>query len=112
MGGSDPYALKSDWKYIDNADKETAFSSKDAKFQIESEDLTTQRYLVIFNTPGYPENVPGNVVSDIYSLETSSSLSGEAKLTMRATEEGDLKVAAWNGTKWTTYDGEVDGKIV
>lgn len=111
-GGSEPYALKSDWKYLDNAKKESAFSSKDAKFQIEGKSLAQQRYLIIYNTPGYPEGVPGEVVSDIYSLTTSGNLSGQVKLTMRANEEGSLKIAAWNGSSWKTYTGTVDGKMI
>jgi len=112
VDGQDPYALKSDWKYIDNKTKATAFDSKDAKFQIESKDLANQRYLVIFNTPGYPKDAPGTVVSEIYSFETSGQLTGKANLTIRATEEGALKIAAWNGSKWTTFDSKVDGKMV
>ncbi|MCC6710799.1 MAG: hypothetical protein IT416_00375 [Candidatus Pacebacteria bacterium] len=112
VGGSDPYALKSDWKYIDNQAKKTAFSSKDAKFQIDGKTLATQRYLVIFNTPGYPEKLPGTIVSEVYSLETSSPLSGQAELTIRANEEGELKIAAWNGKEWKTYEGKTDGKMI
>ena len=111
-GGSEPYALKSDWKYIDNVSRETAHSSKDAKFQIDGRSLGQQRYLVIFNTPGYPEDVPGEVVSEIYSLTASGALSGEVELTLRANEEGELKIAAWDGSEWTTYEGEVDGKMI
>lgn len=111
-GGGEPYALKSDWKYIDNTTRETAHSSKDAKFQIDGRNLGQQRYLVIFNTPGYPESVPGEVVSEIYSLTSSGALSGQVELTMRANEEGELKIAAWDGSEWTTYDGEVDGKMI
>lgn len=112
VGGDEPYALKSDWKYIDNQDRDTAFSSKDAKFQIDGKTLAQQRFLVIFNSPGYPKKAPGTVVSDIYSLATSSNLSGEAELTIRAAEEGELKIAAWTGEEWMTYEGEVDGKMV
>lgn len=111
-GSSEPYALKSDWKYIDNAKKESAFSSKDAKFQIEGKPLAAQRYLVIFNSPGYPEGVPGEVVSEIYSLTSSGSLAGQIKVTLRANEEGDLKIAAWDGSDWTTHEGTVEGKMI
>ncbi len=112
LGGDEPYALRSDWKYIDNADRDTAHSSKDAKFQIDGRTLAQQRYLVIFNSPGYPEDVPGEVVSEIYSLTSSGNLSGEAELTIRANEEGELQIAAWDGSEWTTYEGEVDGKMI
>lgn len=111
-GGSEEYALKSDWKYIDNSTRDTAHSSKDAKFQIDGRTLAQQRYLIIFNSPGYPEDVPGEVVSEIYTLSASSALSGQAELTLRANEEGNLKIAAWNGTSWKTYEGEVDGKMI
>lgn len=111
-GGSEEYALKSDWKYIDNSARETAHSSKDAKFQVDGRTLAQQRYLIIFNSPGYPEGVPGEVVSEIYSLQTSGSLTGQAELTLRSNEEGELKIAAWNGTSWKTYTGEVEGKMI
>jgi hypothetical protein len=113
-GGDEPYALKSDWKYIDNSDRETAFSSKDAKFQLESASLARQGYLIIFNAPGVPdpENLPGEIVSEIYSLATSGSFSGEGDLTIRANEEGELKIAAWDGSEWTTYEGKVDDKMI
>jgi hypothetical protein len=110
-GGAEPYALKSDWKYIINA-RETAHSSKDAKFQIDGTTLAQQRYLVIFNTPGYPEEPPGTAVSDVYSLSASGILTGTAELTMRANEEGELKIATWNGSEWATHEGTVDGKMI
>ncbi|HCR81128.1 MAG: hypothetical protein UY13_C0002G0351 [Candidatus Pacebacteria bacterium GW2011_GWB1_47_8] len=111
-GGSEPYALKSDWKYIDNSTRETAHSSKDAKFQIDGRNLGQQRYLIIFNTPGYPEGIPGEIVSENYALTASGVLSGKVELTMRANEEGELKIAAWDGSKWVTYEGKVDGKMI
>ncbi len=107
---AEAYALKSDWKYIDNKAKEAAFSSKDAKFQIESDGLKTVRYLVIFNTAGYPAGLSGTPVSDPYSLTSSSSLNGQVKLTMRANEEGSLKIQGWDGQKWQSFETAVDGK--
>ncbi|MFH2118415.1 MAG: hypothetical protein ABII10_01620 [Candidatus Paceibacterota bacterium] len=112
LGSDEPYALKSDWKYIDNLSKKTAQSSKDAKFQIDGKTLAQQRYLIIFNTPGYPEDLPGRAVSEIYSLETSGTLAGQAELTIRANEEGELKIAAWDGSEWVTYEGKIDGKMI
>lgn len=112
LGGSEDYALKTNWKYIDNRARESAHSSRDAKFQIDGRTLAQHRYLIIFNSPGYPEGIPGEVVSEIYTLNSSSALSGQANLTLRANEEGDLKIAAWNGTSWKTYEGTVDGKMI
>lgn len=109
--GPESYALKSRWKYIDNVDKKTAFSSQDAKFQLESSDLKTNRFLVIFNTAGYPEGLDGTPVSELYSLTSSSKLEGDAKLTIRADEEGELMIMGYDGNKWHEFDTTVDGKM-
>lgn len=113
-GGGEAYALKSDWRYFDNTARETAFSSRDVLFQIESEDLATQRYLIIFNGSGYPEGLEefGEIVSDPYHLNVSGNLSGEGTLTMRAQEEGELKIMGWDGSEWIELGGEVDGRMV
>lgn len=111
-GADETYALKSDWRYFDNKAKETEFSSKDAKFQITSPALANVRYLVIFNTAGYPEGLKGDVLSEPYSLTASSNLAGKATLTMRANEEGELKIAGWDGKTWQEFEGVVDGKMI
>lgn len=111
-GTEESYALKSDWRYFDNKAKETEFSSKDDKFQIVSDDLSTQKFLVIFNTAGYPEGLSGEVVSDPYSLTSSSALKGTAQLTMRSSEEGELKIMGWDGKEWIEFEGTVDGKMI
>lgn len=108
--GKEPYALKSRWKYIDNAAGETAHSSQDAKFQIDGANLARQRYLVIFNTAGYPEGLKGQVVSEIYSLTSSGNLSGEAELSIRAEEEGELTIMGYDGNEWVEFETTSDGK--
>jgi hypothetical protein len=110
--GEENYALKQDWKYIENKAKETAISSKDAKFQMETPELAKQKYIIVYNSPGYPENPPGTVVSDIYALQTSAPLTGKATLILRAAEEGDLVIAGYDGSEWTEFTGTVDGKMV
>jgi hypothetical protein len=101
--GDENYALKQDWKYIDNKTKDTEFSSKDAKFQIASAALKTVRYLTITNSPGYPGTPEGTVVSEHYALSTGGELKGTAKISIRARETGDLKIMGWDGSAWTAF---------
>jgi len=108
--GDEDYGLKSDWKFIDNKAKETAFSSRDAKFQIESKDLKTVRYLVIYNSPGFAKGLVGQVVSEIYNLAGSSDLDGQATLTIRMTEETAGKIMGYDGSKWQEFKTTVAGK--
>lgn len=112
FSGGEPYVVKSDWKFIDNKAKETAFSSKDAKFQITSDALKTERFLVIYNSPGFPKGLEGTPVSDPYSLEAPAALKGTADLTIRATTEGNLVIMGWDGSNWKEFKGTVDGKTV
>ncbi len=109
--GAERYAVKSDWRYFENKAKETAFSSKDAKFQIESDSFATQPYVIVYNSPGYPEGVEG-VVSESYSLAVSKSLTGTALLTIRAEQEGNLKIMGWDGSAWQEFESTVEGKMV
>ncbi|MCA9369473.1 hypothetical protein KC721_04185, partial [Candidatus Woesebacteria bacterium] len=103
------YDLKSDWKYIEN-NGETAFASKDAFFQIDSEDLARNSLLIIYNSPGYPGELEGKLASEVYSLTSNTILSGEAELSIRAKHEGALTIMGWNGTEWTSFETAVDGK--
>lgn len=112
FSGGETYALKSDWRYFDNQAGETEFSSKNGKFQISAEDLENNRYLVIFNTAGYPAEPEGRVVSDPYSLTSASKLSGAAKLTIRATEEGELAIMGYDGTEWQEFESTTQEKMV
>lgn len=108
--GPENYALKSDWKYVDNSAREAAVSSRDAKFQLEADGLASTRYIVVFNSPGFPDTLPGKLVSDVYALNTSSTLQGTGTLTIRAAEEGQLQIVVWDGSAWNEVETVVDGK--
>jgi hypothetical protein len=111
FSGTNSYALKSDWRYIENRAREKAISSKDAKFQIESAEIGKQGVLVVFNTPGFPDTPPGTVISEVYSLTTGGTLKGSAKVSIRANEEAEgAKIAVWNGSSWKTVDATAEGK--
>jgi hypothetical protein len=111
FSGPENYALKQDWRYFDNwGNKETQFASKDAKFQLDSKELAKQRFIVVYNSPGYPEGVTGTVVSEPYSLTGSSAMTGKAEVTMRANEEGNLTIMGYDGSAWNSFETTVDGK--
>lgn len=111
FSGTDEYALKNDWRYIDNTARETTAASKDAKFQIDSPEIAKQRVVIITNSPGYPGTLPGTSISDIYSLSTVSTLTGTVEVTMRANEDATAaKVAVWDGSTWKTVAGTADDK--
>ncbi|NCN87456.1 MAG: hypothetical protein GW941_01020 [Candidatus Pacebacteria bacterium] len=110
--GPENYVLKQDWKYFENVDKETEFSSKDAKFQIESEDLAINRLLLIYNTPGVPAGLEKELASDAYSITSSSPIDGIGTVIIRANDEGELMMMGYDGSSWVELDSTVEGKVV
>jgi hypothetical protein len=110
--GPENYVLKQDWKYYENSDDVTEFSSKDAKFQVESDDLASNRLLIIYNTPGVPSDLEGEIVSEAYSVTSESKIDGEGMISLRANEEGELRLMGYDGEEWTQIDSTVDGKVV
>ena len=110
-GGDEKYVLKQDWRYLDNLKKESKVSSKDAKFQLDSPELKKQRFIVVYNSPGYPQGLTGRPVSDPYSLTTSGALSGQGKLTIRANEDGAMQIMGYDGRSWQAFETSAEGKV-
>jgi len=110
--GPENYVLKQDWKYFENTEKSTEFSSKDAKFQIESEDLAINRLLLIYNTPGVPTGLEKEQASDAYSVTSSTKIDGTGTVSIRANDEGELTMMGYDGSKWVELDSTVEGKVV
>lgn len=109
--GTENYSLKTEWKYFENKARENEFSSGDGKFQITSKALSQIKYIIIGQSSGVPEGYDGSIASEPYFLETSSDLKGEAELSIRASQEGQLTIIGWTGTAWETFDTTQDGKL-
>lgn len=111
--GEDDYALKQGWRYFENQDGSTEFGSRDAKFLIKSDDLTSNRYLIIYNSYGYPGELPGELKSQVYTLATSGSLTGEAEVSLKANEATDnLILVGYDGEDWIEFKSTIDDKTV
>lgn len=110
FSGTENYALKTDWKYIELTDGESEISSRDAKFQLSGADIADIDIAIIADSSGVPAGLEGTPVSAPYTLQTVPTLSGTASLSIRANEEGELSIAGWNGEEWTVFETTIDGK--
>lgn len=111
FSGTNEYALKNDWRYIEIKNKEKTAGSKDAKFQVESPEIAKQKYLIVTNSPGYPGTLPGTPISDIYVLSATSKMTGDVTVTIRGTEDASTaKLAVYDGTNWKTVTGKAADK--
>ncbi len=111
--GEEKYVLKSDWRFIDNTTRETDISSRDAKFQLSSQDLASERYLIVFNSPGIPDDFEAEAMSEVYTVEGVGPLNGTGELTMRANREAEeMTIYGYDGSQWQGFESTTDGKSV
>jgi hypothetical protein len=107
------YKLRQEWRFITNSQKESTVASRDGKFQVTSQELAKQKFIIILNSPGYPQEPVGRIVSDPYSLAVSQTLSGTADVSIRSSEETEgLTIQGWNGTEWQSFDSTTTDKVV
>ncbi|NLG06319.1 MAG: hypothetical protein GX559_01325 [Candidatus Pacebacteria bacterium] len=100
--GPEDYAVKSNWRYFTNNKRESEFQSQDTKFTIANDSLSAYSYLIIFNNPGYPGEIEGELISDIYSLSAEKSLktlSSEFTVTFSSKEE-QAQILGYDGNDW------------
>lgn len=113
QGGDQPYAVKSNWRFIDNTTaKEKSMASQDAKFQVTGDGLAKTGLVIIYNAPGFPGKPMGAVNSEVYVLSSATEIAGDLTVSIRANEEGALKLLGWDGKSWVELKGTVDGKTV
>ena len=113
FNGNEDYAVKSAWTYIDvaqnmasSAGTPNTFSSEDGKFSLTSQELNKYRYLVIYNTPGFPGQLANEPVSDVYTISADQSLSS-VKQTVTVsfqTDQQSASIMAYDGQAWQTLD--------
>ena len=111
--GGENYAVKSAWRYFENSGKASEFKSQDTKFTINNEDLAKYSYLVIYNSPGYPAEVKGELASDPYVFSAEKSLktiSSNFEVSIRSSE--DAQMMGYNGSKWQKMDSKYEDGVV
>lgn len=113
LTGTENYAVKSAWRYFTNNEKATAFSSQDTKFSISNQSLNKYSYLIIYNSPGYPGEIDGELLSDPYVVTAEKSLkllSSNFDVSIRSSEDG--QIMGYDGSKWQKMDSTYENGVV
>lgn len=113
FAGTENYAVKSAWRYFTNSDKATTFSSQDTKFSISNQGLNRYSYVVIYNSPGYPGEIGGELLSDPYVVAAEKSLkvlSSNFEVGIRSSEDG--QIMGYDGSKWQEMDSNYKDGVV
>jgi hypothetical protein len=106
FSGQEAYAVKSAWRFFDNADKNNTFASQDTKFSIKGDGFARSRYLIVYNSPGYPAKLSQELLSDPYVVSAESSLkssSANFTVSIRSNSES-AQIMGYDGQKWQTMD--------
>ncbi len=107
FGGSEDYAVKSAWRFFQNTTKDSKFTSQDTKFSISGDTLKNVRHLIIYNSPGYPDEIKGELLSDPYVVSADQSLktsSSNFTVSIRSSK-AEAVLMGYDGSKWQELDG-------
>ncbi len=113
FSGTENYAVKSAWRYFANSGKASEFTSQDTKFTINNQALSKHAYIIIYNSPGYPGEIDGELLSDPYVVTSEKSLktiSSNFTVSIRSSEAG--QIMGYDGSKWQEMDSEYTDGVV
>jgi hypothetical protein len=104
--GPEDYAVKSNWRYFTNSDRQSEFSSQDTKFTITNASLANYSYLIIYNSPGYPGEIEEELISDIYTVSAEKSLKiiSSTFTVSFSTKEEQVQIMGYNGEEWQNIE--------
>jgi hypothetical protein len=113
FSGAENYAVKSAWRYFENSAKASEFISQDTKFTISNQALSKHAYLIIYNSPGYPGEITGELLAGPYVVSSEKSLktiSSDFTVSFRASEAG--QIMGYDGSKWQEMDSQYTDGVV
>lgn len=107
------YAVKSDWRFWENKERENTVSSSDGKLVLTGAGLARVRYGILFHSPGYPDVPPTKALSHTYTMAFAPSVTGTLTASVRLNEDvAEASLAVWDGTAWKVIEGTVADKTV
>lgn len=110
--GENEYALENGWAFIENTEREAEFSSRDGKFRLSGAGLARVTHLVIYNTPGLPENPEQALLSAPYAVGPIAAVTGQVEVSIRLnTEATTATMLGWDGEEWVSLETTVTDKV-
>lgn len=113
-GGSERYALKVPWRYLDTASKYSELSTQDGKFQVQfTTPWQTPKY-VVMQSPGLPANISGSVLAGPYLFRGVGELPQTTlNLTIRLPEAAaSARLYGWDGSAYQPLDSKLANKTL
>ncbi len=104
FSGAEEYALKQDWNYIENTANSNSFSSRDDSFSITGEALTNISHAIIYQSPGLPESLDGELVTEAFAVRYDSEPLGEELLVAFEAASEASTIYGWDGETWQPFE--------
>ena len=115
FAGTNEYWLKQDWRYFDRTNaksstKTAKIESKDGNFTIDGTGLKTVKYAIVYNSPGYPTQLPGSAKSDLYTVQFAGSTTGEFTASIK-TDSATGSIYSWDGQKLSKMNTDIKNGV-
>lgn len=112
LEGSNRYAVRGEWSFLENPTGDKTLSSRDGKLGLTGAG-TKPKFGIVFQSPGYPDALPGRALSQIYAIGTSTASTGSVVVSLHLNEAVTAaSLATWDGKTWKTVPGTVAEKTL
>ncbi len=119
--GDDEYWLEQEWNYFDrinakSSTQESDITSRDDVFEISGSSLRSARYVIIYNSPGLPNEFSSGQerLSEVYAVQMAGvSNATDVSVSFELDEANDsAQILGWDGTNWEKLETEVSDTII
>jgi hypothetical protein len=99
--GNPDYTLKQEWSFTEKAKAQKEFSSRDAKFTLNtSKAKNSASVVVVYQTPGYPGTISKDVVAGPYTVSSAGDITGTVSISMHLSTDDKATIMSWDGSAW------------
>ncbi len=106
---SPDYTLKNEWSFAEAAKAGNSFTSRDAKFTLDTTKAKLKTgNVIVFQSPGYPKGLTGEVVAGPYTVGLNTTITASVTVSVRVAS--DVKAATlmgWDGKAWKELGSKI-----
>lgn len=107
---AEKFTLKNEWSFLENTEKATTITSRDAKFVLSGQGLANVSHWVVLQSPGYPAPVE-KPLSAVYAPAGLSAPRGGLKVSIRLNEDvSTAMIWGWDGKAYRPLKTTVTDK--
>lgn len=106
---SPDYTLKNEWSFAESAKAGNSFTSRDAKFTLDTAKAKLKTgNVIVFQSPGYPQGLTGEIVAGPYTVGLNTTVTASVTISVRvASDVKAAKLMGWDGKAWKELSSKI-----